>query len=322
MKRRDFLVGASASGLVIPRIIRAAPPCPPPQVSVPGGPSVTTACVPVDPLSDWQARISGPGVVWWNHFDSDAEMNQYRWASGVGNDPNASSSDAGYMTRSTSGGPDGGPYLQILRKSATQDSNVNWWRPFSPFYGPGNGKSANDPAAGGAVTLQTWSPTQGGSQTNSWTDDYYGPGGYNGQTFYLQMRVMSDPRAFQFGDSVGKKLYVTVTKQSDVNQELVTYAGTPFHRLYVGYGYAGGWVQYCPLEGADDAKRPGQQVGSQLANYSAGTYCDVNAMPQHCWQWGTNQWDTIMYAITPGTASGTGVAVDSVIQVYAANAGQ
>ena len=89
--------------------------------------------------SDFMARATGPGVVWYHNFDTDAEMNQFRWAGsyGGGNDPQALSADAGYLTRSTNGGPANQPYIQVLRKSASVESNVIWWRPFSALHSPG-----------------------------------------------------------------------------------------------------------------------------------------------------------------------------------------
>src|SRR6185437_8533398 len=44
MKRRDFILSAGATGLVIPALGRGATPCPPPQMSVAGGSTVTTNC--------------------------------------------------------------------------------------------------------------------------------------------------------------------------------------------------------------------------------------------------------------------------------------
>src|SRR5688572_26582707 len=44
---------------------------------------------PADVEADWQARIGGPGVVWYHDFKSDDEVNAFRWTGGYsgGNDP-------------------------------------------------------------------------------------------------------------------------------------------------------------------------------------------------------------------------------------------
>ena len=54
MKRRDFLVQAGISSLVLPAAARAAVlPCPPEVLQVAGGQSVTTACGPIGPIPAW-----------------------------------------------------------------------------------------------------------------------------------------------------------------------------------------------------------------------------------------------------------------------------
>lgn len=315
MKRREFLVRAGLSGLVLPVVSRATIPCPAPTASIIGGQSTTTKCSAVTAMSDWQSRISGPGVVWYNGFESQSEVNQFLWAGnyGGGNDPLATSSDAGMIVWNATGGPGGTfPFIEIDRP-ANRESNINWWRPFSALHAPGNGRTTDDPGAG--QPLRTWAPSDRSSTTNQWAQDFYGPTTYPGQTFYLQMRAMSDPRRFsapyQAVSLVGKKFYVSTTTQTLTAQEIVTYQGTQYHRAYVGGSP--------PLEAVNVVSVPGQQNGSQLANYPAGIYCDVGTQPQNCWAFGTNQWDTLLYEITPGSA--TSGKVTSAIKIYAANAG-
>lgn len=259
--------------------------------------------------ADWQTRIGGAGVVWYHAFESDAEINQFRWAGGYsgGNDPLALSSDAGYLTRSASGGPGDFPYMEILHPVGTAP-NVSWWRPFSALNAPGNGRSTNDPAGG--KPLRTWAPTNGSSTTQNWAQDFWGPTTYP-QTFYLQMRVMTDPRRFQSNPvAVGKKWFLTTTTNSLTSQELVTYSGTRYHRMYYGGSP--------PLEDGDTLGRPGQQVGGDLSTYPSD-YCDIGTNPGRCWQFGLNQWDTILHEITPGTSTSSPT---STVRIYAANAGQ
>ena len=317
MKRREFLFKVGAGGLLLPVASRATIPCPPPTVSA-AGQSATTQCSAVTAQSDWQTRITGPGVVWYNGFESQSEVNQFLWAGsyGGGNDPLAKSSDAGMILWNATGGPGGTfPYIEIDRPAA-RESNINWWRPFSALHAPGNGRTTDDPGAG--QPLRTWTPTDRSSTTNQWAQDFYGPSTYPGQTFYLQMRVMSDPRRFsapyQAVSLVGKKFYLTTTTQTLTAQEIVTYQGTQYHRVYASGSP--------PLEDVQSGTNyPGEQIGSQLANYPAGVYCDVGTQPQTCWAFGTNQWDTLLYEITPGSTSGINVSVVSAIKIYAAKAG-
>jgi hypothetical protein len=82
MKRRDFILGSAALGAgVLPRLVAAALPCPPPQVSVVGGSSASTACgsgttdrystnfdVAENPLSEGGRWINGKSVgLKWNN---------------------------------------------------------------------------------------------------------------------------------------------------------------------------------------------------------------------------------------------------------------
>lgn len=268
--------------------------------------------------NDWIARSTAPGVVWANGFESDAEVNAYRWAGGVGNDPNATTPDAGYMTRLPTGGPGGLPALEIVRL-AGRETNVNWWRPMSPMAAGGNGRATNDPAAG--KTLRTWAPTQGGSQTQNWNQDFWGPQTYP-QEFYFQLRVKRDPRrvspSYNAVEPVGKLLFLSLTSNSLTAQEIVTYSGSgggaggttnDFHRMYVGGSP--------PMESLDPLGRAGQQVGGQLSTYPSN-YCDVTANPSKCWSF-SGGWDTLLYHVTPGTfTTGSGL---STIRVYAAREG-
>lgn len=320
MKRREFLVysAQAASAALSIEALSQVQPCAPPSVSAVGGTSVQTPCG-VGAQADWLLRSTGPGVVWYNGFDSDAEVNAYRWAGGVGNDPNATSPDAGAMKRLVTGGPGGTPALEILHSGSSAAPNVNWWRPMSPMAAGGNGRATNDPAAG--KTLRTWAPTQGGSQTQGWGQDYWGPQTYP-QDFYFQIRIKRDPRrvsaSYNAAENVGKLLFLSLTSNSLTAQEIVTYSGSgagsggttnDFMRMYVGGSP--------PMEQLDPLGRGGQQIGGQLSTYPSN-YCDVTANPSKCWSF-SGGWDTLMYHVTPGTQ--TSGAVTSHIRVYAAREG-
>lgn len=272
--------------------------------------------------ADWLSRINGAGVVWYNGFDSDAEVNAYRWSAQAtpgGNDPNAATASASAMSRLPTSGPGGLPCLQILHSGASQAPDVNWWRPMSPMAAPGNGRTSNDPGAG--KTIRTWAPTQGGNQTQQWNQDFWGPQTYP-QEFYFQIRIKRDPRrvsaSYNAAESVGKLLFLSLTSNSLTAQEIVTYSGSgggsggttnDFHRMYVGGSP--------PMESLDPLGRSGQQVGGQLSSYPSN-YCDVTQNPSKCWSF-SGGWDTLLYHITPGThTTGSGL---STIRVYAAREG-
>jgi hypothetical protein len=59
MKRRDFIVSASAAGIMIPVLGRAATPCPPPELNVSGGTTASTPCVPGVPGTSYTTNFLG-----------------------------------------------------------------------------------------------------------------------------------------------------------------------------------------------------------------------------------------------------------------------
>lgn len=280
--------------------------------------------------ADWESRVSGAGVVWFHDFRSDAEVDNFRWTPGYsgGNDPLAVGSALAPLTRrNTEDGVTGGGCLEILRPAGSSDGS-QWWRPFSPIVGSGNGKGTDDPGANGSLAAQSYAPTDGGSQIYNWHSSASRPGWYghasyfsgntfDGNEFYLQFRVKADPRRTTAGNTlVGKLFYLTTTRFSLTTQEIVTYSGaftTPggpnYHRMYA--------VNFNPIEDSDSLGRPGQQVGSDLADYGSGLYCDINSQPGYCWSY-SGGWDTLMYRLVPGRSG----VQETLIQVYAAHEGE
>jgi hypothetical protein len=319
MKRREFLIASAGLAGALPTVaLGQASPCPPPQLRVTGGTSATSVCPAGNAEQDWQSRISGSGVVWFHDFRSDAEVNNFRWTSGFsgGNDPNGvGHARATDLRRITTDGVTGGGCLEIVRRAGSSECPSHWWRPLSPVTAPGNGKVANDPAASGALTTQPYTPTSGGSQITNWGgrgiyghSSYGGNGqGFDGNEFYLQMRVKMDPNRVAGGNSsntVGKLLYLSHTYRSLTSQELVTYSygyggnqgsGKNYFRIY------GGWGVFSALD-QEVSPYDGIQPGSDVAAdwyFSGG-------------------WDTIMYHLVMGR-----VGVDeSRIEVFAAHPGE
>ncbi|MDH4071869.1 MAG: hypothetical protein OEV41_02050 [Gammaproteobacteria bacterium] len=323
MKRRDFLIVSAGLAGALPRVgLSQTSPCPPPQLNVLGGTSVSSTCPAGDAEQDWQSRISGPGVVWFHDFRSDAEVNSFRWTGGFsgGNDPNAvGHATATDVRRITSDGVSGGGCLEMIRRAGSAECASGWWRPFAPLTAPGNGRSTNDPAANGTLSVRPYAPTSGGSEINNFGSpnssrkgvyghsSYGGPAqGYDGTEFYLQMRVKMDPNRIagaNADNSVGKLLYLSHTYRSLTAQELVTYSygdggnqgtGKNYFRMY------GGWQIFYPLD--QEANTGRIQPGSDVAQdwfYSGG-------------------WDTIMFHLVMGRA-GTD---ETRIEVFAAHPGQ
>lgn len=275
--------------------------------------------------ADWAARISGAGVVWYHGFASDAEVNNFRWSSGYGggNDPlGVGRPLAGNVIRLAGMGPGGMDCLQITRPAGTGEVGVHWWRPYSPLIGSGNGRGQDDPGASGTLTPQSYAPTDGGSQIANWGQrGFYGHpsyhvSGFDGSEYWLQMRVKMDPRRAQSGmPTVGKLSFQTVTYESYVNQEIVTYSGGQHSAIPTQNNFAmyQGW-NYTPMW--DSAVGGGGSVSNRQPGKEGGT-CNPSANPNTCWAW-SGGWDTVLYHVVPGRH-----AVDEqVIQVYGAHEGE
>lgn len=247
-------------------------------------------------LLDFLDRINDPLVVWYHNFDTAAEVNAFRWSDGFsnGNDPLAvGNANSQYVQWISSGGADGGGYMQLTRSSSAMDGNV-WWRPFSPLTGVSNGRGQDDPAANGTLTVGTMVATSGGSQTVSWgvssnpKPGWYGHSSnqnsyFDGGDYWVQIRVMADPRRTTSGNiKVGKFTSFTTTGASNTFQELVTYGGhwdgaagvgiNNIHNVYQGWAYQ-------PM--VDVATGTPQNPNSPKWSYSFG-------------------WDTLLYHVVPG----------------------
>lgn len=298
------------------------------QASVFRSGSVTIKVSPAGSgASDWNARIKGPGVVWYHNFDSAAEVNQFRWTGGYGNDPQAvGSATAARTSWAASGGVEGGGFLQLSRPAGTTDI-AEWWRPLSPLTGSSNGRGADDPGASGAIPVQTFNSSSR-SETFEWAKKakpgWYGHSSYqnsyfDGTDFYLQVRVKTDPRRMAANNFYGgKKVWLTTTSNSYTSQELVTvgqyyYAsgdGTNvpnYHYVYQGYNYAG-----LP----DVAVPPPGGTRIQIGSDKVGTCDPYNRNVAGCWAY-SGGWDTLLYHVTPGRE---GVA-ETRFEVWAAHEG-
>jgi hypothetical protein len=226
--RRQFLTGtAAASGLLLSGAVAAQTrPCSPVLSGSSGGPGGSEAECRIGAEQDWDARISGPGVVWYHDFRAASEVDAFRWSGGYsgGNDP-LGVARPNTVRHITSDGITGGGCLEVFRAAGRNDPS-DWWRPFSPLTAPGNGKAADDPGANGTIPVRSWNPTDGGSQTSGWSGGDYGPtstGSWDGNEFYLQMAMKLDSRRRDAGFSGGKIIYLTRTNRSLTAQELVTY---------------------------------------------------------------------------------------------------
>lgn len=230
MKRRDFLAQSMTMACaVLPGLSLAAKPCAPKLLDQDGNPVGAAACGPAGAESDWQSRISGPGVVWCHDFRTAAEVDNFRWAGGHGNDP-GDVARPGKCVWNGGDGITGGGCLELIYPVGSS-SAPGWWRPFAPMSGASTGRGTDDPAAGGSLQLEPWDPANRG-ENEGFRRAYYanpayiGASGFsedqfNGSEFWLQFRIKMDPNRYQSGTPSGGKLSFLATTQQTLNQEIV-----------------------------------------------------------------------------------------------------
>lgn len=269
--------------------------------------------------ADWQARIAGPGVVWYHDFRSAAEVDAFRWTNGVGNDPSPESAAAQRCRWIDTDGITGG-CLEIMRAAGTVDT-ASWWRPFSPLVGgsPGNGRDGDDPGAG-RIAPRPWNPANRNELANhrfgyymnpEYFDAY--PDEHDGFGWYLQMRVKIDPMRTAPGQPPGgKTTFFTRNDRSLTSQAIVVESFQPGAEQGVNYFsmYRSGSP---PLEAdtPDEGSQPGNDDG----------FCSFSTAPRTCWRW-SGGWDTLLFRVVPGLGGGDVADPSTVIEVLAAHPGE
>jgi hypothetical protein len=273
-------------------------------------PAPGPAPTPVPASADWAGRISGAGVVWHHNFDSAAEVNQFRWSGGYsgGNDPLSKGADGNRVQWVSSGGAENGGFLRLTYPLGANTGSSYWYRPFNALTGATNGRGQDDPGAGGTIAPVAFNVTDGSTTLYSWgsqpnpgwygspTDQAANPSKYQGNDFYLQVRVRrsstpgAPPDSSQYSNITGKSVWLTTTNSTYTAQELVTYGqsagagdvvGTHSrHLVYSGQNF-----------NALGGSQPNETVA--LSNWTLG------------WRY-SGGWDTLMYHVTPGTPGGTG----------------
>jgi hypothetical protein len=191
--------------------------------------------------------------------------------------------------------------------------------------GAGNGRGVDDPGANGSIRPRSFIATDGGNQTGQWQTGWYGNSAYQGSAFdgtdfYLQVRVMVDPRRTTPGNTlVGKFVWLSTTASSYTSQELVTYSayfdqpssgvGAPnYHNIYQGANYAN--VASVAVPAVSGSRI---QINSAIPGV-----CDpYNHGDGGCWGY-SGGWDTLLYHVTPGR---NGMA-ETRLEIYAAHQGQ
>jgi hypothetical protein len=323
MKRREFLIRAGLTSVVAPTLTR----CSSPLVSSGQSATISPTAAGGDAKSDWMARSTGPGVVWAHDFSTDAEVNQFRYVGGRGNDPTATDPRTALVRRNPSDGipSSGGACLELYRPAGSTDPGA-WWRPFSAIRANDNGKSTDDPGANGTVTPRAWD-SGNARQTDSWCHgsyahaDYHDGGElYDGTDYYLQFRAKVSARRWQGGNTGfdGKFMVLAVTGTGNAFDLVQHLRGDRVYRIYTAFGSPG------PRELLFDPQT--QPEGPNTIYQPGGAYNATCLSGQvdssHCWPYPADSWFTVLVHIIPGhvTDNDWG-APDWRIQIWVAPAG-
>lgn len=272
-----------------------------------------------DPLeADWRSRSSGPNVVWLHDFRSAAEVNNFRWDTGYGNDPLDQHVPNSTRYRSDDGITGG--CLETFRPAGNTEP-PEWWRPFSPLVGTGNGRGVNDPGASGTIAAQAYAPTDGGNQIQNWGNrGFYGnaayhsayPGAFDGTDYWMQVRVKIS--ASRVGQADGGKLfYFTRTDLSLTSQEIVTVSNNVVSALNPSANLLKLYRSGSPGLDSDD---PGDE--RQPGNSMGLCHTTPTAVNTGCFFTPQDVWFTFLYHITNGTDGGN----DTRVEMWVARDGE
>lgn len=284
---------------------------------------VTTQADPA--LSDWVSRISASGVVAYHNFESDAEVNRFRWQGGLGNDLNGTGD--GNCRRNATAGIGGGGCLEI-NIPAGGTSAAGWSRPFSALTGATNGRGVDDPGA----TKRAWNVTHGTDYLGTWKHDIVAHAdnqAFTGWTFlgaeiYIQFRVHISANRALAGQPDGKLAFLGIsgngTSHFTPRQEIVIQSlRSKILRAYTNFSNGFNSALTEPQAASDSSGTVKQPGGAY-----AGT-CIDNLSCSICWCYPMDEWVTVLVRLRPGhhgTSLGQTAAQDTLLEIKVARAGE
>jgi hypothetical protein len=340
VKRRQFLTGAACAGTLLREIASADIGCVT-DGQRPGS-SDASDCTQSDAQKDWLRRSTGSGVVWAHDFATAAEVNQFRWAGGYGNDPDATQQISRYVTWNPDDGIPGtaGRCLQILRPAGATDPG-QWVRPFSALRAGDNGLSNADPGAGGQIAPLPFKPNEAGV-TDRWINggyanaDYHtgGPGAddytYDGTDFYLQMRAKISRSRWQGGNQAfdGKFCVYQVTGKVSAFDLVQHNTASGVYKIYTAFGSPGPreflFIPQSSTPGYGTSYQPGGKYSKSCVYTGNAPGPDYyEGRKRSCWLYPADSWFTVLVHVIPGhvTAEDWGTA-DWGIQIWVAPHGE
>lgn len=323
MKRRDFLVGSGLLASGLPLIGRGATPCPPPYVSVAGGTAVTTTCSATTALADWEARISAPGVLWAQRFQSVSDVSSY--TGGVTYRPEFQQFIAGEGII-----PGDGALRQFV--PANTAGAGRWGRPMQPM--PGDINQPGVPTRPRVPTTQSWNEPNAYIMNPAYAGTPHGnpsrTGVSIGSQFYFQFRVKFSRGRMTNEGAVPAKMVMFETNYNNPTQELVLRSKSPWSvagagtapQVYTSQGSLFNSALQHPQGagggGSNAIKEPGSNYiipSGPFAGQSAGNVCSASNGINSCWVWPEEEWVTVLVRFRPGLQ-----AIDRSNPASAANA--
>jgi len=266
--------------------------------------------------ADWAKRSTISDVVWAYNFGSAAEVNQFRWENGTGNDPN-NLHNSTLLFDNTDG--IGGTGCMVSRIPTGGIANGNWNRPMAalPAGALGNGKATADPAAFGTVKLRSYDPTNSAQDFN-FTTGYYGPlstqatyptwkgdtAPWDGTEIWVQFRAKISGSRWSNGNPSGKLVFIDVTGVTGFQEIVVqsenldgaaggqNYFGTNPFRMYTSHGSEPNSLLTVP-QGTGSQVQPG---GPYAATCQVGSF----HAPNVCWCWPPDEWVVVLMHLIPG----------------------
>lgn len=319
MRRREFLIKAGIAAGLAPECARASVECPSSSAESQANNASDDECADTEAQKDWIARSSGPDVVWAHDFGSAAEVSQFRWASGYGNDPGAVRPGSDWVSWGAMDGIPGtrGKCLQILRPAGTNDPG-QWIRPFSAIRAGDNGRSVDDAGASGRIAALPFN-AQIANTTDRWVNggyanaDYHTDGvatdgcNYDGTEYYLQLRAKISRSRWRHGNEAydGKFCVFQVTGQVSAFDLVQQNTASGVYQIYTAFGSPGPleflYIPQATDPGPGTSYQPGGAFDKTCAysswapgpNYLAGR-------KRSCWLYPVDSWFTVLIHVVPG----------------------
>lgn len=275
---------------------------------------------------DWVNRSTAAGVLWNHNFDTQTEVDNFRWLSTYALAPNvATATAAGFPIASrvawnSSDGFAGGGSLEIQVPIGGNTDGAKWWRPMSALNSSGNGKASSDLAANGTTQLRTWTPTQNTDPGFSWQKGYFGNSTeqsltgstyagnsnvWDGTDFYFQVRVKISASRFNTANPQGKLIYLDIMGTSGEQEVLVRSNTKQSWNVSTGnfdiYTSFGNYLQsYLGNPQGDSSNTTQRQPGSATASTCL---FDTGVVQTGCWEWPADTWVTLLVHVIPGQDS-------------------